>query len=128
MVDLNFYSYQNERFGAVALTFLDDMETSLGMTYEIYPVFMYLAITVFFAGSYAILRSFGSTYGLISDEFYYIINDRTGKDELFRYRSDTPGLNVSAQYPEQYQRMSELAKGLKQSSYYLLQNNKEATD
>lgn len=75
--------------------------------------------------SYAILRSFGSTYGLISDEFYYIINDRTGKEELFRYRSDTPGLDVSKQYPDKYERMSNLAKGLKQSTYYLLHNNKK---
>lgn len=61
--------------------------------------------------------------GMVEEEFYY--EDAPDYQKLFRYKSDEPLKDVSVEYPQKFQELQELTRGLYETSLYLLENNKK---
>lgn len=61
--------------------------------------------------------------GMVEEEFYY--EDAPDYQKLFRYKSDKPLIDVSAEYPEKFNELKDLTRGLYEASLYLLENNKK---
>lgn len=61
--------------------------------------------------------------GLLDDEFYFLI-DSARRPRLYRYLSDNPEADVSAQFPQQRERMEHLTRGLYETARYMLYNNR----
>jgi phosphoglycerol transferase MdoB-like AlkP superfamily enzyme len=66
----------------------------------------------------------GRTIGLLSDEYYFMMNfDGTGM-KLHRLDSATPREDVSAQYPEMITRLAEYTAAMRDTIQYMRENNK----
>jgi phosphoglycerol transferase MdoB-like AlkP superfamily enzyme len=61
-------------------------------------------------------------FGLLDGEFYYHF-DNVKKGELFKYKTDQPDVDVKAEFPEVYNRMSDVANAYLVTARYLLMNN-----
>lgn len=76
---------------------------------------------------YSFIYNFYSQIGeyyLVNNDFYYRY-DNVKKGQLYRHKSDTPEIDVKAEFPAEFERMSAIAEGYLQSSRYLLFNNKK---
>jgi len=64
-------------------------------------------------------------YHLMDEEFLIKGDTSFGAKGLYKYRSETPQLDVKNQFPEVYQNMKNLSEGYLETSRYLLYFNKE---
>lgn len=61
--------------------------------------------------------------GIIDHTFYY--EETPEYSKLFKYKSETPQKDFSKEYPEVFNELSTLSKGLYESALYLLENDKK---
>jgi phosphoglycerol transferase MdoB-like AlkP superfamily enzyme len=61
-------------------------------------------------------------HGLLTDEFLLRVDPR-GEFQLYRYRSDTPTVDLREQLPEEMARLRRLYEGLYETSKYLMHYN-----
>ena len=61
--------------------------------------------------------------GLLSDDFFLVMNVAGTNISLYPYYSQTPTENVGEKFPDQVRQMSQLCLGLYHTSKYLLYNN-----
>jgi len=76
---------------------------------------------------YSFIYDFTSTlgeFGLLDGEFYYHY-DNLKKGRLFKYKTDDPGTDVQAEFPQIYQRMDAVARGYLSTAHYMLFNNQK---
>jgi phosphoglycerol transferase MdoB-like AlkP superfamily enzyme len=61
--------------------------------------------------------------GLLSNEFYLVMNANGTNTRLYLYYSETPMIDVGERFPDQKREMSRLCQGLYETSRYLLYHN-----
>jgi phosphoglycerol transferase MdoB-like AlkP superfamily enzyme len=74
--------------------------------------------------AFTIEHAGGRTIGLITDEFYFMMNFDGTDMKLHRLDSATPREDVSAQHPEMTTRLAEYTAAMRDTIQYMRENNK----
>jgi phosphoglycerol transferase MdoB-like AlkP superfamily enzyme len=77
--------------------------------------------------AFTIEHSGGRVIGLLSDQYYFMMNFDGSDARLHRLDSETPRKDVSTQHPELARKMAEYTAALRDTILYMRENNKPGT-
>jgi len=77
-----------------------------------------------FRYAFTVLHTNPLQIGVVSDKFWYKMDENAQEGHLYALHSKTPRDDVSSQYPEEAKKMRELSNGIHKTVQYMLHNNK----